>query len=186
MHFSKASRGQAQQEKVSFAQVIDDCLVEFEGHPNYYQLMLNVNIEGDDMRFENDLTRLKIILRNIISNAFEYMNTHAEMPYLHIDVKVTERQCKILFDDNGIGIHKDCLDKVFDMFYRACEISKGSGLGLYIVKQAIEKLHGSIQIASQEQKGTQVTVVLPNLAIQKSENQEVDQVNFPSLSALLY
>jgi signal transduction histidine kinase len=64
--------------------------------------------------------------------------------------------------DNGIGIRKEHLKKVFDMFYRATEKSQGSGLGMYIVKQAIDKLKGSVEIKSTFGKGTTIKIVLPN------------------------
>ena len=69
-----------------------------------------------------------------------------------------------IFDDNGIGICKDCKEKVFDMFYRATELSKGSGLGLYIVQQATQKLEGKIELESTEYVGTKLKISLPNLA----------------------
>jgi signal transduction histidine kinase len=55
------------------------------------------------------------------------------------------------------------IDRIFDMFYRASEISYGSGLGLYIVKNAVAKLHGSINVESVLGEGTKFTVVIPNL-----------------------
>lgn len=180
LNFSKASRGQVQQESINFAQLIDDCLAEFEGHPYYYQLMVNVNIEGEDLLFYNDLTRMKIIVRNILSNAFEYLNPRAEMPYLHVYVKVSATKCRILFDDNGIGIHQKYLDKVFDMFYRATELSKGSGLGLYIVKQATHKLNGALHLESQERQGTKLEITIPNVANPTTLNTPIEAIEFSS------
>jgi signal transduction histidine kinase len=66
------------------------------------------------------------------------------------------------FHDNGIGIKKEYVKKVFDMFYRATEKSQGSGLGMYIVKQAVDKLKGSIKVKSTFGKGTTIKITLPN------------------------
>ena len=55
-----------------------------------------------------------------------------------------------MISDNGIGIRTDKVDKVFDMFLRATETSKGTGLGLYIVKTSVQKLQGSIEVNSIE------------------------------------
>ena len=60
-------------------------------------------------------------------------------------------------EDNGIGIIPSHHNRVFDMFYRASENSKGSGLGLYIAKEAMEKLGGAIALQSEPGKGTQFT-----------------------------
>jgi signal transduction histidine kinase len=55
------------------------------------------------------------------------------------------------------------VDRIFDMFYRASENSYGSGLGLYIVKNAVTKLNGTIEVDSILNKGTKFKVVIPNL-----------------------
>ena len=67
-----------------------------------------------------------------------------------------------MFSDNGIGIEKDKLARIFEMFYRATEQSDGSGIGLYIVKNAVEKLGGSISVESKIGSGTIFTILLPN------------------------
>ena len=54
------------------------------------------------------------------------------------------------------------MSKIFNMFYRATDRSQGSGLGMYIVKQAVEKLNGTISIKSEYGAGTRIKIVLPN------------------------
>ena len=66
------------------------------------------------------------------------------------------------FTDNGIGIEEGQLGNIFDMFYRASEISQGSGIGLYIVKGTVEKLGGKIEVKSKLAVGTTFSVCLPN------------------------
>jgi signal transduction histidine kinase len=66
-------------------------------------------------------------------------------------------------NDNGIGIDDDQQKKVFDMFYRVSHHSTGSGLGLYIVKEAVDKLDGEIRLESELTKGTCITVLIPNM-----------------------
>ena len=67
-------------------------------------------------------------------------------------------------EDNGKGIEKDHLPNIYKMFYRATDDGPGSGLGLYIVKEAIEKLKGHIHIESEVGKGTTVTMEIPALS----------------------
>jgi len=67
------------------------------------------------------------------------------------------------FADNGIGIRKEHQDKIFDMFYRATDRSQGSGLGMYIVRQAIEKIDGTISLSSVYGEGTRIKITVPNL-----------------------
>jgi signal transduction histidine kinase len=67
-----------------------------------------------------------------------------------------------MFEDNGIGVEEQYLPRIFDMFFRASEQSEGFGLGMYIGKQTVEKLGGSIAIESTFGKGTTVSVRIPN------------------------
>jgi len=64
--------------------------------------------------------------------------------------------------DNGIGISAENQSKIFDMFYRVSSSSVGSGLGLYIVKETIDKLNGQIEIESELSKGTTFNIHIPN------------------------
>jgi len=81
---------------------------------------------------------------------------------LKIKIDVGIDKAKIQFIDNGIGIKPEHMDKIFNMFYRATERSQGSGLGMYIVKQAVEKLDGTISLHSKYGEGTQIKIILPN------------------------
>ncbi|MFZ6008876.1 MAG: sensor histidine kinase, partial [Bacteroidota bacterium] len=71
----------------------------------------------------------------------------------------------IIFKDNGIGISEQLCPKIFDMFFRATERSEGAGLGLYIVRETVEKLHGSISVESTLGEGTTFKVKIPNLKL---------------------
>ena len=71
-------------------------------------------------------------------------------------------QAIIIFKDNGIGISQPNQYKIFDMFYRASVQSDGSGLGLYIVKNAVDKLGGTLAVSSELGKGTTFELKLPN------------------------
>jgi signal transduction histidine kinase len=63
--------------------------------------------------------------------------------------------------DNGIGIHEKCLPMIFDMFFQANDKAEGSGLGLYIVKETLEKIQGTIRVESQYGEGTIFSINLP-------------------------
>jgi signal transduction histidine kinase len=65
--------------------------------------------------------------------------------------------------DNGKGIEKEHLPNVYKMFYRATDDGAGSGLGLYIVKEAVDKLNGQIDIKSEVGKGTIVKFDIPQI-----------------------
>jgi|GEM_PF-4981940 len=113
-------------------------------------------------KFFSDQTRVSIILNNLISNAYKYQNPSEDKPFVKIEVEITEEECHLSVQDNGLGISQESQSKVFEMFYRATDQAHGSGLGLYIVKNVIDKLKGSIRFVSAIRKGTTFYVTLPN------------------------
>lgn len=109
----------------------------------------------------SDQSRLKVILSNIISNAIKYHNLKKENPRIEISVVQDEENITFSIRDNGIGIQAEVKEKIFDMFYRATDRAGGSGLGLYIVKEMVEKLEGTIQVESVYNEGTTFIVIIP-------------------------
>lgn len=162
LDFSKASRTPLEAMDIDFYQIIDQCFQSLQFIPAYQKVAKNVTITGTD--FKGDALRLRIIFTNLISNAIKYTDSFVEDPSINIDVKVSPEFAIILIRDNGIGIKSESLSKVFDMFFRGTQRSEGSGLGLYIVKQVVDKLGGSIAVDSMEGKGTNIQIRIPNLA----------------------
>jgi signal transduction histidine kinase len=111
--------------------------------------------------FRSDKARLMIILNNLIANAIRY-SMNSKNACVKISVNTDEEKAMLTIEDNGIGIQKENLSRIFDMFYRASEATPGSGLGLYIVKETLENLNGSIDVESSPGVGTKFTVMIPN------------------------
>jgi PAS domain S-box-containing protein len=124
------------------------------------QVKRNVEINGGI--FCSDPWRIGEIFRNLISNAIKYRKLNNVSCEVSILVNITPDLASITFRDNGIGISAENMNKIFEMFYRASEQSEGSGLGLYIVKNAVEKLGGQVNVKSSPNKGTQFEISLPN------------------------
>lgn len=108
-----------------------------------------------------DTKLLKIALRNVLNNAVKYSNLTLKTSYINTAAKINNQILTITVADNGIGINEKFLPKVFDMFFRATDSSSGTGLGLYITKNAVDKLNGTISIESTEREGTLVTINIP-------------------------
>lgn len=150
---------------------IDSTLIDFEALiTDTFEDMKYLNrSEGIEKRvhlelksdFFSDNFRIKIIFNNIISNAIRYSNPGTSS-FIAIRIVATQEQATIEFEDNGLGIPPESIDKIFDMFYRASESNVGSGLGLYIVKEVAEALKGTIEVESQLGLGTLFRFVLPN------------------------
>jgi signal transduction histidine kinase len=122
--------------------------------------------------FYSDAYRLEVIFNSILSNVIKYKDTGKEKCALLIQIVCTPETAVISFKDNGIGIPEKYMPLIYNMFYRASEKSDGAGLGLYIVKEFVEKLQGNVTITSVESQSTTVTVVLPNVKqeVQHFEN----------------
>lgn len=127
----------------------------------------------DEADFYSDPWRISEIFRNLVSNAIKYRQINGPTPEIRIEVNNGNLQTEIIFADNGIGIEKENLSKIFEMFYRATVQSDGSGIGLYIVKNAVEKLGGSISVHSEIGIGTTFTIILPNRSAEKATESPV-------------
>jgi signal transduction histidine kinase len=115
----------------------------------------------ENLQINGDLMRVRIVLSNLISNAIKYRDPSKQNCELYISAEINADKVSIEFRDNGIGISPSHHEKIFAMFYRAHEISTGSGLGLYLVRETLNNLKGSIRIVSEVGKGSSFTITLP-------------------------
>ena len=124
------------------------------------KVRIEVTID-DSLEIITDPNRLKVIISNLISNAYKYHKFDQPDPYIIINALQKGDHVLLSVKDNGIGISPEHHTRIFDMFYRASESSEGSGLGLYIVKETLDKLGGSISVQSSAGEGSEFTVTLP-------------------------
>ncbi|MCU0392851.1 MAG: ATP-binding protein [Thermoflexibacter sp.] len=170
LNFARISREEFYPEEVFFYILIDECLNDYKYLENFGKIAINIKIEDNQHKFYSDLIRINSIFRNIMSNAIKYSNPYQENSFLDINIQIFPENAIITFTDNGIGIREELLSKVFGMFVRATERSDGSGLGLYIVKQSVERLNGKIEIDSEYGKGTTIRITLPNMLNQNEKD----------------
>jgi len=102
---------------------------------------------------------IKIIVENLVENSIQFAMT--EDPYIRLSVSQQENSVVLVMEDNGQGVASEYVSKVFEMYFRGSERSKGNGLGLYIVKKAVEKLNGSIHLDTNYGIGSRFTITLP-------------------------
>jgi PAS domain S-box-containing protein len=146
--------------KVDLNKIIEQTFTDLSYLEGAKDMKRSVKIEGID--FYSDHWRISEIFRNLISNAIKYRQLYSEAPEINIRIHIDHLRADINFADNGIGIDETNLNKIFEMFYRATEQSDGSGIGLYIVKNAVEKLGGQINVVSKPNHGTRFNLLLPN------------------------
>jgi len=161
LDYSRNSRQELCIEKINIQQLLDDNLEKMQFMPGSSSINKQINI-SEDAPFYSDKYRISVIFNNLISNAIKYYDPVKEHPMLNITIKVTSGSARLEFQDNGVGIDKEYQDKIFNMFFRATQLSEGAGLGLYIVQEAVDKLKGSIVIDSEIRKGTTFIIDIPN------------------------
>lgn len=148
-------------EPINFNELLKDTIADVKFNQNAPSIDLDY-VEDEGNIFRSDYAQMKIILGNLISNAVKYHNIHQPKPIIRVVFKRTGRSVEILVEDNGRGIQKEALPKIFEMFYRAETKVEGTGLGLYIVKEALSKINGSISVKSEYGQGTAFTITLAN------------------------
>jgi len=160
LNYSRNSRLEVTYKSIDLNNVIQQILNNLEHH-NQADVVIKIHQQGE-VDFISDLVRIEMILNNLLSNAIKFKSPRKQQHQLSISISVNKEHAKIEIADNGIGIIKEHQDKIFEMFYRATDTNYGSGLGLYIVKEAVDFLKGTIQLDSTEREGTTFLVTIPN------------------------
>ena len=109
----------------------------------------------DLAQLDTDRFRLKAVLNNLLSNSIKFHKKMInEKSFVKIRGRVDKGTLNIEVKDNGQGMNEENLNKIFDMFYRGSHNSSGSGLGLYIAKEAAQNIKGVLKVKSEYGKGT--------------------------------
>jgi signal transduction histidine kinase len=161
LDYSRNARSDIKIEKVDLKNLIDEGFERLKYVEGSDAIEKRIQVE-EKFPLYSDPYRITVILNNLISNAIKYRDPAKEKSFISIQAVIEEKKAKIIFEDNGIGIAENMLPKVFDMFYRATDKSDGAGLGLYIVKETMDKLGGNIEITSKAEQGVIFTIEIPN------------------------
>ncbi|MEM1408446.1 MAG: HAMP domain-containing sensor histidine kinase, partial [Bacteroidota bacterium] len=125
----------------------------------------DIKVENDIGKldnFQSDEVLLRIIIGNLVSNAFKFHNSSNRVSsWVRLEAHRENGHLKLNVIDNGIGVDEKASNKIFEIFSKASEVSDTAGLGLYLVKLAVEKLHGKIDHSKTDEGHTKFTVELP-------------------------
>lgn len=161
IHYSQNARADVDIKQIDVKKMVEASFEHFKYAPNSPKIDMRVICRREGMLF-SDPTRLNIILNNLISNAINYADLSKPDPFIRVEITYRKEEVSLCVKDNGIGIADHSKDRIFEMFYRGTKKSKGSGIGLYIVKETVDKLEGRITMESIEQVGTSFCIHLPN------------------------
>jgi signal transduction histidine kinase len=169
LDYSRNARSELSVEQVELEKLIDESFEKLRYLDGFETIRRNVNVTANSP-LVSDGYRLSVIFNNLVSNAIKYRDPNKDS-YVEIDAMITDASLEFVFRDNGIGISAEFINRIFDMFYRATEKSEGAGLGLYIVKETIDKMGGTIKVDSKLGESTSFKVAVPNVLESNAEQQ---------------
>jgi signal transduction histidine kinase len=159
-HFMENAKREPEYKTANFAEIVDRVLKRYDEEIRGAGLRVAVNIH-QPVSTPLDAARLQLIISYLLVNAIQYRDHAKKVSWINISIESASEGYSIRIGDNGIGIAEEHHEKIFHLFYRACEISTGSGVGLYIVHEVVKKLRGVIRVSSEPGHGTVFEIVLP-------------------------
>jgi signal transduction histidine kinase len=160
MDYSRNARTETAREPIALLSLVDEVIdaLKFNIHAEKIEFLRAIDA---DLIVHSDRIRLTIILSNLIGNAIKYHDFSKKNPF--IEVGFHANPPKIYVRDNGTGMTPEQREKIFSMFYRGSDRSTGSGLGLFITKEAVSRLKGTIEVETKAGEGSTFKVIIPDL-----------------------
>jgi two-component system phosphate regulon sensor histidine kinase PhoR len=150
------------EEAVNLTEFFDSIVDEFQEKLTEKNIQLNRTDTPPNVQIMTDSRLFHIIVSNLVSNAVKYVNPSGNLTFTYV---LEGTNLKIDVADDGIGVPEEEVERLFSKFFRATNAqahqTQGTGLGLYVVKQSVEQLGGTISVVSRENEGAHFTVKLP-------------------------
>ena len=143
--------------------------IELQAKDMLEEHKVEIIVKNDLGTVITNMSKLDLILTNLITNSIKYCDSKKDKKYVELEKIDTENEeYKLKITDNGIGIDEKDLEEIFKLHVRAHEDKdkehnvSGHGLGLFLVREALDKLHGEIDLQSEVSKGTAFLITIPN------------------------
>ena len=161
IEYYQNSRAEELKAEINFNELVTGVINAHKNQDPKVKFEVNIKQEGI---FVSDDFRLGIILNNLVSNAIKYQNADASEHLVAIHIVADNKNAVLSIRDNGIGIQPEHFESIFKLFFRTPDANKkqGTGIGLYIVKEALEKIIGEISLDSELGKGSTFKVTIQN------------------------
>ena len=157
LDLSRSTKAEPKIERIDFNTLMEDILSDIRFGKKSESISFRFNPNPINIFFA-DYSQMKIVLSNLVYNAVKYHRPQQPDPFVSVEFKKDHDQVIISVADNGEGIAKEHQEKIFEMFYRASTNSDGTGLGLYMVKEVLDKVNGTITLKSEPEKGSVFTI----------------------------
>jgi PAS domain S-box-containing protein len=160
IEIARTRKGTSKTNEVHLKPFVSMVLDDLAHLPKYLRVKFNIQVP-DQATLVTDRVLLQSVFKNLIHNAINYSNRRD--PKVEVIIRENEKTIALEVIDNGEGIPESIQPKIFDMFYRGHQESEGSGLGLFVVKNALEKMKGTIRFQTATGKGTVFYVTFPKI-----------------------
>lgn len=154
----------APDQHVDLAGLIGKVLEEYSDKIKEQDIVVTTKIEQHVKLYMN-ASRFRVALAHVIDNAIQFSDGDKKRKFIEVLGNVNFTSCSVNVIDNGIGMEKGTEAKVFDLFYRGTEQSKGLGIGLHVVREVLEQMGGSVSVHSVHKAGSKFFLWLPNQAM---------------------
>jgi len=156
--------------KLNWTKIITDVKNELQNIDPENRVRKELDIQINQFLYSDELM-VKTIIQNLMENSILYHRRTD--PFVKLTLRYKNRTLIISIMDNGIGIDPSIQEKIFDMFFRGSEASKGNGLGLYLVQKAVDVLEGDIELKSKTMEFTEFIVKIPIEKTEKKDHSDV-------------
>lgn len=146
---------------IQFQPLIDLILQSLSTVPGFQDVRIDRNIEVHK-EFYCYAFALTTIIQNLIVNGIQYRKQNSKDASISITITEQNKGVQITIADNGVGIEKRLVPGIFKIFFKASHNTKGSGLGLFTVKNSVRALRGKITVESIIDRGTTFSIYVPN------------------------
>ncbi len=160
IQYSRNTRLEVVRETFDLEQLVNEVVDGLKFNEGVNRIEFKLQVPGGT-KITADPVRLRMVLNNLVSNAVRYHDKLKEKQFIEIDYRPGNPHIEISVKDNGRGIRPEHLEKIFDMFYRTASSTGGSGLGLYIAREAAARMGGSISVRSVYGNGSTFNLLLP-------------------------
>lgn len=160
----ESSQKNAPDQQVDLAELIGNVLEDYSDKIKEQNIAVTIKVEQHVKLYMN-ASRFRVALAHVIDNAIQFSDNGKKMKLIEVLGNVNFTSCSVNIIDNGIGMERGTESKVFDLFYRGTEQSKGLGIGLHVVREVLEQMGGSVSVHSLHKAGSKFFLWLPNRTV---------------------
>ncbi|HEY4195657.1 MAG TPA: HAMP domain-containing sensor histidine kinase [Mucilaginibacter sp.] len=157
--FIKSKHTGVHKAECSLATIVDNVIAQNNYHNGGKEVRFYKELELTQI--QSDALKLQVILNNLVSNSIKYSDSRKPERWVKVRSYRADTQAIIEVEDNGMGIRQKDQDRIFDKFYMSGDNKKSSGIGLYLVKDAVTQLNGKIEVRSEPGVSSKFLVSIP-------------------------